>query len=129
MIQAQGSCEVTSIQAVHVRVSAILGTDEMNARNPCRNLVESSGTPLWRRSLTLAIFLLAGHVAVGADYLPTKMGDLDGDRRATVLDLQRLVNHLNGTAPLPTNLLLFADVNLDGHVDKADVFPLVTPIL
>jgi len=52
---------------------------------------------------------------------PQKAGDLDGDGRATVLDLVRLINHLNGTVPLHPDLLLVADVNQDTVVDNADV--------
>src|SRR2546425_8372114 len=40
---------------------------------------------------------------------PQKLGDLDGDGRATVLDLVRVINHLNETVPLPPDLQLVAD--------------------
>src|SRR2546423_9966593 len=58
-----------------------------------------------------------------------KLGDLDGDGRATVLDLVLLINHLNGTAPLSSELLLFADVNQDGIVDSGDVTAIAHGIL
>jgi len=52
--------------------------------------------------------------------LPRKMGDLDGDGRATVVDLVQLLQHLNGTASLSQQMLAFADPNLDGKVNQAD---------
>ena len=45
---------------------------------------------------------------------PTLLGDLDADTKPTVLDLQRLLNHINSsqlsTPPLSTQLLPYADV-------------------
>jgi len=60
---------------------------------------------------------------------PRKLGDFDGDGVATVLDIVRLANHLNGTAPLPPDLLLFADVNQDGIVDSRDVTAIAQAVL
>jgi hypothetical protein len=61
--------------------------------------------------------------------LPQKLGDLDADGRATVFDLVRLVNHINGTALLSTNLVPFADINQDGYVNDLDVSFLADAIL
>ena len=56
--------------------------------------------------------------SVGA--LPRKMGDLDGDGRATVVDLVQLLQHLNGIKPLSQQMLAFADPTQDGKVNQAD---------
>src|SRR5262245_34622362 len=72
---------------------------------------------------------LATGLALGAEFLPSKMGDLDADGRPTVLDLELLVNHLNGTALLSADLRFFADVNLDGEVNAADATALASAIL
>ena len=57
--------------------------------------------------------------------IPTRLGDLDADGRPTVLDLQRLINHLNHqqlfTAPLPAELQPFADLNEDGVINTNDL--------
>src|SRR5947209_6686721 len=71
---------------------------------------------------------LSAEVAVSGGF-PRKLGDLDGDGRATVLDIVRLANHLNGTAPLSADLLLFADVNQDGVVDNRDVTAIANAVL
>lgn len=57
------------------------------------------------------------------------LGDLDGDGRVTVLDLTRLQMHVNRTSPLPEELQLVADINLDGLADEADVTGIADIIL
>ena len=55
--------------------------------------------------------------------LPQRLGDLDSDGQITVLDLTRLINHIQstagvppagGTGRLPIELRGYADVNGDG---------------
>src|SRR6185503_7580564 len=53
--------------------------------------------------------------------VPTYLGDLDADGQPTVLDLVRLINHLNGTVPLSAPLLPYGDVNEDSVINQADV--------
>lgn len=48
-------------------------------------------------------------------------GDLDGDGRVTVLDLVRLLNHLNGHEPLPTALEPLADLDDDAYITQNDL--------
>jgi len=52
---------------------------------------------------------------------PLVLGDLDRDGKATVLDLVRLINHINGTDLLSANLAPLADLNRDGAVNAPDV--------
>src|SRR4029077_18480642 len=84
---------------------------------------------LRRGSSALLALLLICHCFVLVAALPTKLGDFDGDGRATVLDLERLVNHVNGNAPLSADLVLFADLNLDGLINSADVAALANCVL
>jgi alpha-tubulin suppressor-like RCC1 family protein len=80
------------------------------------------------------VFLLQTHLAPA---LPVRLGDLDEDGKATVLDLVRLINHINGSANQPpaTNLLLasplipYADLNENGSIDQTDVDLLSDAIL
>ncbi|HKQ39599.1 MAG TPA: Ig-like domain-containing protein, partial [Verrucomicrobiae bacterium] len=58
-------------------------------------------------------------VSVGA--VPLKLGDVDADGNATVLDLVAVINHLNNNPRLPNDLAVFADVNQDGLVNQTDV--------
>ncbi len=88
------------------------------------HLIPSCGT-----LVRMLVLLGSLGVAVSAADLPAKMGDFDGDHAATVLDLERLINHLNGAALFSTNLLILADVNQDGVVNGADVPALVDTIL
>ena len=60
---------------------------------------------------------------------PLLLGDLDADNRPTVLDLQRLINHLNGTNLLPASLRPWADINEDGRLDTNDVLRLQKAVL
>ena len=63
---------------------------------------------------------------------PARLGDLDADGQPTVLDLQRLLNHLNsGRAEihLVPNLLPYADLNEDGVINTNDVLLLQDAIL
>ncbi|HTD88670.1 MAG TPA: dockerin type I domain-containing protein, partial [Candidatus Binatia bacterium] len=64
---------------------------------------------------TLALCALAVHA------LPLKLGDIDADGNATVLDLVAVINHLNNNPRLPSELAVFADVNQDGLVNQTDV--------
>ena len=68
-----------------------------------------------------------------AQPLPQQLGDLDADGRITVIDLQKLLNHLGGSQPstlqLSTQLLPFADVNEDGYLNQDDVARLRDAIL
>jgi hypothetical protein len=57
------------------------------------------------------------------------IGDLDGDGQTTILDLTRLVNHLNGKTLLAATNLPLADVNGDGLIDQSDVDALASLIL
>src|SRR6185436_4700921 len=66
----------------------------------------------------LFILLSSNRSALAAQ--PT-LGDLDGDGQITVLDVVRLVNHIMGTTPLPSDKIIFADVNQDGAVNKSDL--------
>ena len=79
--------------------------------------------------LALAPWPGRGANAAGSGGFPQRLGDLDGDGRATVLDLVLLVNHLNGTAPLSSDLLLFADVNKDGIINSGDVTAIAQAVL
>jgi len=83
-------------------------------------LIGSLGAASWRAS--------GADLPTGGGF-PLRLGDFDGDGKATVVDLVRLVDHLNGTAPLSSNLLLFADVNQDGVVDSRDVTSIANAIL
>src|ERR1051325_8684881 len=69
-------------------------------------------------------FFVAGVVlantALGQS-LPNLLGDLDADGQPTVLDLVRLINHLNATIPLSAPLLPYGDLNEDNAIDQADV--------
>ena len=74
-----------------------------------------------------AASLLATSFAGGP--LPDRLGDLDVDGQATVLDLARLQAHLNGTAILAGNLVFFADLNQDGFVNEMDAGLLANAVL
>lgn len=72
----------------------------------------------WLRVFCLCACILPLARSVWA--LPERLGDLDEDQAATVLDLARLLAHVNGTELLSSNLVLFADLNQDGFVNQAD---------
>src|SRR6266568_6004292 len=57
---------------------------------------------------------------IPAAQLPTKLGDLDVDGQITVLDLVRLINHLNGSSALTSEILPFADLNGDALINQSD---------
>jgi len=82
--------------------------------------------------VALAVVFLFLHACAVAQ-LPRLLGDLDADGQPTVLDLQRLLNHLNGSQPstpqLSTQLLPYADLNEDGVVNTNDVLLLQDSIL
>src|SRR5437773_2091768 len=60
---------------------------------------------------------------------PLRLGDLDADSQPTVLDLVRLLNHINGTVSLSPALAPFADINEDGVIDQRDVDLLQSAVL
>jgi hypothetical protein len=64
-----------------------------------------------------------------AHALPEFLGDLDEDGQVTVLDLVRLINHLNQSPAISEPLLFFGDANQDGSVNALDVEALVDIIL
>lgn len=69
----------------------------------------------WR--WTAGLGLLA---AVSAWAQPSKLGDLDGDGKATIHDVAAILNHVQGRVPLPESLIYFADVDGNGIVNAAD---------
>ena len=72
--------------------------------------------------------LLIGVCAVfGAPEI--KIGDVDVDEAATVLDLVIINDHLQGISTLPVELEFVADVNQDGSITDTDVDLLVDAIL
>lgn len=66
---------------------------------------------------TAGLGLLA---AVSAWSQPSKLGDLNGDGKATIHDVVAILNHVHGRAPLPESLVYFADVDGNGVVNVAD---------
>lgn len=66
---------------------------------------------------TAGLGLLA---AVSAWAQPSKLGDLDGDGKATIHDVAAILNHVHGRVPLPESLVYFADVDGNGVVNVAD---------
>src|SRR6266571_9429969 len=91
-----------------------------------------SRASMWPRTLnwSFALIILSGFFCVhSALALPKRLGDLDGDGQITVLDLIRLINHINGSAHLDPQLRGYADVNGDGHINQADVDMLADVIL
>lgn len=58
--------------------------------------------------------------AVSAWAQPSKLGDLDGDGKATIHDVAAILNHAHGRVPLPESLIYFADVDRNGIVNVAD---------
>lgn len=76
---------------------------------------------------TLLLALISWHcLALG---VPAKLGDLDEDGLATVLDVVILQNHLQGSPLLSPSLLPFADVNKDGVVNVTDATILADIVL
>jgi hypothetical protein len=83
--------------------------------------------------------LLWGVVSLGlltarvAPAQPSQLGDLDADGQHTVLDLVRLINHLNAPSlnsqPLDPQLAPYADLNEDGYLNQQDVDLLADAIL
>jgi len=78
------------------------------------------------KALLVFLALLAPVAMLAA---ASKLGDLDGDNQATVLDLTRLQSHLNGANPLAFDLQLSADINQDGLVNEVDVTALADIIM
>ena len=73
-----------------------------------------------RREFMFPVWVFMLLLQFSASALPTRLGDLDGDGRATVFDMVVLINHIRGTAPLSTNFAVFADVNQDGQINQTD---------
>ena len=95
------------------------------------NMRQASGISHDCRQLALVLILLiwiAGSSAP-AQYTPTRLGDLDTDGRPTVLDLTRLIGHLNGSNILSASLQPWADINEDGQVNTNDLALLQNAIL
>lgn len=61
--------------------------------------------------------------------LPQKLGDLDEDGKRTVLDIYRIVSHINKASSLSPERALFADVNQDGFVNEIDAGMVAEAIL
>ena len=75
---------------------------------------------------SIFLFLLtAGPLAA----LPLLLGDLDGDNQPTILDLVRLIGHVNGVSPLGSGLQPYGDINEDGLINQADLDLLQNAIL
>lgn len=85
----------------------------------------------WRiaNTLFLLVFLSGCFVPWSASASSRQLGDLDGDGKLTIFDLELLINHLNGTVPLATALLPYADINGDAFIDQSDLQGLVNLIL
>jgi hypothetical protein len=78
----------------------------------------------------LCFFFLCGWLLCSpVQALPQYLGDLDEDGQATVLDLVRLVNHVNGSHSLSNAAIFFADLNEDGFINDADAKALGNVIL
>ena len=75
--------------------------------------VEKKGHAPWTESITV------GSTAVTKDVTIYLIGDVNKDGVVTPLDMQRLYNHLNGTAILTDTTA--ADVNQDGSVTPLDM--------
>ena len=81
-------------------------------------------TPCFRHEVRLLAFIatLVAHSALAqTSVLPTRLGDLDVDGQPTVFDLIRLINHVNGSPALSSELRPFGDVNEDGVINQTDV--------
>jgi hypothetical protein len=61
--------------------------------------------------------------------LPQRLGDLDEDGTPTVVDLVRLIGHINGSSSLQGDLVFFGDLNEDGLIRQDDVDLLADAIL
>ena len=82
-----------------------------------------------RACLLVVVGLLGISATLRAAALPAKLGDLNADGSVDVLDLVRLINHINGATPLANNLRGYADVNGDGYLNHADVTVMENAIL
>ena len=71
--------------------------------------------------LKIVIIGILAFCALAVHAVPLKLGDVDADGNATVLDLVAVLNHLNNNPRLPNELAVFADVNQDGLVNQTDV--------
>ena len=84
---------------------------------PAHQAVPCGISNKWLLLVFLPLILLSSQALA----LPQKLGDLDGDGEATVLDIVRLINHINGSVPLSPDLQVLADVNQDGTINDVDV--------
>ncbi|MEM7249518.1 MAG: Ig-like domain-containing protein [Acidobacteriota bacterium] len=75
---------------------------------------------LRRRTQRLVASLLAVTLATNTAALPTVPGDLDEDDTVSVRDLVLLLDHANGNALLPAELLPYADYDQDGYPATPD---------
>ncbi|MCI0746812.1 MAG: dockerin type I repeat-containing protein [Verrucomicrobia subdivision 3 bacterium] len=82
-------------------------------------------------AITLFFFAVLGLVIVPTRLpaLPQSLGDLDEDGQATVLDLVRLIDHINSRTLLSAALQPYADVSEDGLINVTDVDLLAELIL
>ncbi len=89
----------------------------------------SSSIPSWAilcRLIAAAWLFAAGSAFAG---VPTAPGDLDGDGKPTVIDLQLLINHVNQSQSLTSEVAFFADLNQDGLINNTDVDLLAEAVL
>src|SRR5689334_17316989 len=78
-----------------------------------------AGLRTWSLACLPAFLILLAQPLL-AQTLPQRLGDLDADGQPTIYDLVRLLNHLNGSAPLAPSLATFGDVNECGAINQAD---------
>jgi len=94
--------------------------------------VTRASTPPHRRllkrwwPLVALLFLFCRSAALAQVAL---LGDLDQDGKPTVLDLQRLINHLNRTHLFSDALAPYGDLNEDGLINTNDLQQLQNAIL
>ena len=91
------------------------------------------GWGLWSGFRALAVVSLLSIFSLHHAFAqqPTLLGDLDADAKPTVLDLQKLLNHISGKDEfhLVPNLIPYADLNEDGLINTNDVRLLTDAIL
>ncbi|RKX34718.1 MAG: hypothetical protein DRP71_06050, partial [Verrucomicrobia bacterium] len=78
---------------------------------------------------SISCLLISLFVSAQVGYAAEIAGDLDGDGKATVLDVVRLINHIEGVTYLSADSAPLADVNVDGFIDGADIEALVDAVL
>lgn len=80
-----------------------------------------------RAMLALPIFLSGLKSELAA--VPAKLGDVDEDGVASVLDIVAIINHIQGRVPFVEDRISFADLNRDGIITHADVREIVNHII